>query len=61
VWLYLLIGVMLIVAIGFQIYYARVYAASATGAAKAVWAVNIGLLSLLLFGVVWMAYAQGVK
>lgn len=59
--LYLLIGVLVLAAIGVQVYYARMYAPQATRAAKVVWGVNIALLSVLLFGVVWLAYSQGAR
>ena len=59
--LYVLIGVLVLAAIGVQVYYARMYASQAGRAAKVVWGVNIALLSALLFGVVWLAYAQGTR
>lgn len=59
--LYALIGILLLGAIGVQVYYARMYAPQATRAAKVVWGFNIALLSGLLVGVVWLAYVQGTR
>ena len=60
-WLYALIAVLVLVALGVQIYYARAYASQANTTVKVIWGVNIALLGALLIGVVWLGYAQAVK
>lgn len=57
----LVIAALLLVAIGVQIVYARAYAANATRSTKVVWGVNIGLLTVVLVGLVWFVFTQGVQ
>lgn len=57
----LVIAVLLLVAVGVQVTYARSYAANATTATKVVWGVNIALLIALLFGLVWYVFRPGVS
>lgn len=58
---YLLIAALLAVAIAVQVAYLRVYAAQVTGATRLITGLNIGLLSILTVGMLWLAYAQAVK
>ena len=54
-WLYVLVAVLLLAAIAVQVLYVRQYAAQATGATKAIMYVNIGLLTALLIGLLYVA------
>jgi len=58
VWLYLLVIVLLLVAIGVQVLYVRRYAAQMTRAAKVVVGVNIALLVALLIVLALVAYTR---
>jgi hypothetical protein len=58
VWLYLLVVVMFLVAIGVQVLYLRRYAEQVTGATKTVMLVNIGLLVALMTVVSLLAYSR---
>lgn len=60
-WAYAAIAVMVAVALGVQVYYARAYAAQANTTAKVIWGVNITLLAALLLGVAWLGYSQAVR
>ncbi len=59
-WLYALIEILLLLAIGAQVLYLRTYSAQATRAMRVVSGVNIALLTLLLCGVTWLAFTRGV-
>lgn len=58
----LLIVVLLLgVALGVQVYYARMYAASATRTVRIVWGLNMALLVILMVGLLYYSFALGVN
>lgn len=60
-WVYALIALMLLTAIAVQVYYAQANRAQATPVLKVVAGLNIGLLSALLVGVLWLGYTRAVR